>query len=108
MGDPRQLPATILSKQNQRLAFDRSLFQRLMDAGWPVRMLSVQYRMHPHIRRFPGKHFYDDELKVRTCMCTTHVRSGIRRAMLTVAVATHCYVLRIADCESVLCRTGTA
>lgn len=68
VGDPRQLPATILSKRNQRLAFDRSLFQRLMDAGWPVRMLSVQYRMHPHIRRFPGKHFYDDELTVRARM----------------------------------------
>lgn len=72
VGDPRQLPATILSKQNQRLAFDRSLFQRLMDAGWPVRMLSVQYRMHPHIRRFPGKHFYEDELKV----CSMHVACG--------------------------------
>jgi superfamily I DNA and/or RNA helicase len=74
VGDPRQLPATILSKASKKLDFDRSLFERLMAAGWPVKMLSVQYRMHPHIRRFPSKHFYNDELMVRSvcpsaCLC---------------------------------------
>lgn len=64
VGDPQQLPATILSKQSRNLAFDRSLFERLMQAGWPVKMLSVQYRMHPHIRRFPSNHFYHGNLQV--------------------------------------------
>ena len=65
VGDPQQLPATVLSKTSKALAFDRSLFERLMLAGWPVRRLSVQYRMHAAIRAFPSRHFYDNALVVR-------------------------------------------
>lgn len=79
VGDPQQLPATILSKQSRNLAFDRSLFERLMQAGWPVKMLSVQYRMHPHIRRFPSNHFYNGNLQVRPrSRCALCVLSPVR------------------------------
>jgi len=46
------LPAGIM-----RVA-ERSLFERLQDAGHPVLMLTTQYRMHPQIRAFPSNRFY--------------------------------------------------
>jgi senataxin len=66
VGDPQQLPATVLSQKSRALSFDRSLFERLMQAGWPVKVLTVQYRMHPQIRHFPSNHFYHGALIVRT------------------------------------------
>ncbi len=62
VGDPQQLPATVLSQRGRDLLFERSLFERLQQAGCPVHMLKVQYRMHPHIREFPSKHFYENQL----------------------------------------------
>lgn len=37
-----------------RLNMEVSLFERLERAGYPVHMLTVQYRMHPEIRQFPS------------------------------------------------------
>ena len=62
MGDPQQLPATVLSARARELALERSLFERLQAAGCPCRMLSVQYRMQPPIREFPSRHFYAGRL----------------------------------------------
>ena len=42
--------------------YDRSLFQRLEEAGTPVHMLDTQYRMHPCISDFPRRIFYDGNL----------------------------------------------
>ncbi|KAK9824183.1 hypothetical protein WJX72_008399 [[Myrmecia] bisecta] len=63
VGDPQQLPATILSQKAQALQMERSLFERLQLAGCPVQQLSVQYRMHPAIREFPSNHFYGGRLE---------------------------------------------
>ncbi|OII74527.1 RNA helicase [Cryptosporidium ubiquitum] len=62
VGDPKQLPATVLSRRAIERKYDISLFQRLQMSGHQVIMLSVQYRMHPQISAFPSKHFYDGEL----------------------------------------------
>ena len=62
VGDPQQLPATVLSARARELALERSLFERLQAAGCPCRMLSVQYRMQPPIREFPSRHFYAGRL----------------------------------------------
>ncbi|KAH8738688.1 SEN1 protein [Cryptosporidium ryanae] len=62
VGDPKQLPATVLSRRAIEHKYDISLFQRLQMSGFPVVMLGVQYRMHPDISAFPSKHFYDGEL----------------------------------------------
>ena len=62
VGDPQQLPATVLSVQAARLRLERSLFERLQQCGVPVTVLAVQYRMHPQIRYFPSQHFYQGEL----------------------------------------------
>lgn len=62
IGDPQQLPATVLSRTAKRLCYERSLFQRLQLCGVQVKMLSVQYRMHPHIAQFPAAYFYNNQL----------------------------------------------
>ncbi len=63
VGDPQQLPATIFSLSGRNTKFDRSLFQRLEEAGHDVHMLNTQYRMHPSISDFPRRIFYDGKLQ---------------------------------------------
>lgn len=63
VGDPQQLPATIFSTSGRTTKFDRSLFQRLEDAGHEVHLLDTQYRMHPDISFFPRQIFYGGYLK---------------------------------------------
>ena len=63
VGDPQQLPATVLSLEAKRRGYDTSLFERLQRGGYPSHMLRTQYRMHPNIRRFPSAHFYEGALK---------------------------------------------
>lgn len=63
VGDPVQLPATVISSTAQKLGYGTSLFKRFQGAGFPVQMLKIQYRMHPAISIFPSKEFYDGELK---------------------------------------------
>ena len=62
VGDPQQLPATIFNVSGRGSKFDRSLFQRLEEAGQPVYMLNQQYRMHPAISHFPRHIFYGGDL----------------------------------------------
>ena len=63
VGDPQQLPATILSEAAKAAAMERSLFERLQRQGCPVKVLTVQYRMDPEIRSFPSRHFYLNKLE---------------------------------------------
>ncbi|OIT05156.1 PREDICTED: uncharacterized protein LOC109223930 isoform X1 [Nicotiana attenuata] len=62
VGDPKQLPATVLSNIASKFSFQCSMFERLQRAGYPVNMLTQQYRMHHEICRFPSFHFYDGKL----------------------------------------------
>eukprot|EP01066_Platyproteum_vivax_P010931 Platyproteum_vivax@DN4931_c0_g1_i1.p2 len=62
IGDPKQLPATVFSKIAEEHGYGTSLFQRLQAGGCKVNMLTIQYRMHPEISRFPSKRFYNNEL----------------------------------------------
>ncbi|XVF45709.1 hypothetical protein PTKIN_Ptkin02bG0228300 [Pterospermum kingtungense] len=63
IGDPVQLPATVISPIAEKLGYGTSLFKRFQRAGYPVNMLKTQYRMHPEIRSFPSKEFYDEALE---------------------------------------------
>ncbi|BAT74038.1 hypothetical protein LR48_Vigan464s000400 [Vigna angularis] len=63
VGDPAQLPATVISDIAKNHRYGTSLFERLMEAGYPVKMLKTQYRMHPEIRSFPSSEFYGDSLQ---------------------------------------------
>ncbi|KAJ5612108.1 hypothetical protein N7510_005302 [Penicillium lagena] len=64
VGDPKQLPPTVLSKMASKFQYEQSLFVR-MQKNYPrdVHLLDVQYRMHPDISRFPSLTFYDGKLQ---------------------------------------------
>ena len=63
VGDPKQLPPTVFSKQATAFLYEQSLFVR-MQKNHPehVHLLDTQYRMHPDISLFPSKTFYDGKL----------------------------------------------
>ncbi|KAL2713828.1 helicase SEN1 [Vespula squamosa] len=68
VGDPNQLPATIISQQAKRFGLDQSLFSRIQNAfqrlkNNPIIMLTTQYRMTYAISYFPNKYFYGGKLK---------------------------------------------
>lgn len=70
VGDPKQLPATVLSNNGDIVkGLGRSLFERLQDAKYSrVHLLGTQYRMHPLIASFPSSHFYDSRLRNGPCV----------------------------------------
>lgn len=51
VGDPQQLPPTIMSSVARESGLGQSMFERFEKAGYPVTMLLEQYRMHPKISR---------------------------------------------------------
>ena len=63
VGDPKQLPPTVLSREAARFQYEQSLFVRMQDNHpGDVHLLDTQYRMHPEISSFPSKTFYDGKL----------------------------------------------
>lgn len=63
VGDPKQLPPTVLSREAARFQYEQSLFVR-MQSNHPqdIHLLDVQYRMHPNISVFPSNAFYEGKL----------------------------------------------
>ncbi|CAI6264635.1 unnamed protein product [Periconia digitata] len=63
VGDPKQLPPTVFSKEAAKFQYEQSLFVR-MQKNHPndVHLLDTQYRMHPEISLFPSQTFYDGRL----------------------------------------------
>ena len=63
VGDPKQLPPTVLSREAARFLYEQSLFVR-MQTNHPshVHLLDTQYRMHPDISQYPSQTFYDGRL----------------------------------------------
>ncbi|CAI8501126.1 unnamed protein product [Hanseniaspora opuntiae] len=62
VGDPNQLPPTVISKVATESNYDESLFSRLAKENSPY-LLNIQYRMHPEISNFPSKKFYESKLE---------------------------------------------
>ncbi|KAF4975965.1 hypothetical protein FZEAL_7317 [Fusarium zealandicum] len=64
VGDPKQLPPTVLSQSAAKFGYDQSLFVR-MQQNHPksVHLLDMQYRMHPEISMFPSREFYEGQLQ---------------------------------------------
>jgi hypothetical protein len=66
IGDPQQLPATVLSMEVQEKRLGTSSMQRLMASSQEKKtgyqLLATQYRMHPSICSFPNDQFYQGRL----------------------------------------------
>lgn len=58
------------------------LFTRLRSVGVHVRMLDIQYRMHPAIALFPSTEFYDGNLG----MASLHRTERLRRDLTGLAI----------------------
>ena len=64
VGDPKQLPACVLSHENQQTKRGESLMQRLIErCAYPSNLLDTQYRMHPAISLLPNRLFYENSLR---------------------------------------------
>ncbi|MGH0169189.1 UNVERIFIED_CONTAM: hypothetical protein FKN15_056362 [Acipenser sinensis] len=74
VGDPEQLPPTVISQKAREKRYDQSLMARLWKClhretkqnpgiQTPINFLSTQYRMHPDICEFPSKYIYKKALK---------------------------------------------
>ncbi|KAK4706046.1 hypothetical protein P7C70_g162, partial [Phenoliferia sp. Uapishka_3] len=76
VGDPKQLPPTVVSRAAQRAGYERSIFERIMNLNpGAVHLLSTQYRMHPSISAFPSTKFYDSKIADGPSMETSTSRS---------------------------------
>ena len=63
VGDPMQLPPTIMSRRASDLGLSKSMHDRLMnECGEDFIMLDQQYRMVPSISHFPSRQFYDGNI----------------------------------------------
>ncbi|XP_027204965.2 uncharacterized protein LOC113798605 [Dermatophagoides pteronyssinus] len=76
VGDPLQLPATVISRLAYNAGYGRSLFERFyqyqlqqsnsnefLSSSSSIIRLTQQYRMHEEICKFPSKLFYDSSLQ---------------------------------------------
>lgn len=63
VGDPNQLPPTVMSTLATKYSYQQSLFMRLeYTIANEVNLLSIQYRMHPDISKLPSRLFYNSKL----------------------------------------------
>ncbi|KAI0039527.1 hypothetical protein FA95DRAFT_1014274 [Auriscalpium vulgare] len=63
IGDHKQLPPVIKTREAELNGLGISLFERLTEEGVvPSIMLDLQYRMHPSISNFPSAEFYNRAL----------------------------------------------
>ena len=65
IGDHKQLPPTVLSKEALKQGLDRSLFERFMELYGEKfsNQLKIQYRMHRKIMEFSSREFYSSTLE---------------------------------------------
>uniref|UniRef100_A0A8C0W8S5 Probable helicase senataxin n=1 Tax=Castor canadensis TaxID=51338 RepID=A0A8C0W8S5_CASCN len=74
VGDPKQLPPTVISMKAQECGYDQSMmarFYKLLEENveqntigrLPILQLTIQYRMHPDICLFPSNYVYNKSLK---------------------------------------------
>jgi senataxin len=83
VGDPKQLPPTVFSKEAARFQYEQSLFVRMQNNfANEVHLLDTQYRMHPDISVFPSRTFYDGLLKDGDGMAGLRVQPWHKSALL--------------------------
>jgi superfamily I DNA and/or RNA helicase len=62
-GDHLQLPPTVLSQAAAREGLAVSILERAVNSGYPLSLLSVQYRMRQSIADFSSERFYDGKIE---------------------------------------------
>lgn len=64
VGDPKQLPPTVIDQSCQEACLGRSWMSAIYEI-YPnsVHLLDTQYRMDPEILRFPNEQFYDGRIQ---------------------------------------------
>ncbi|CAK9854930.1 unnamed protein product [Sphagnum jensenii] len=62
VGDPAQLPPTVISQQATEMGLAVSLFEHLQQCGVKPLLLDTQYRMHPALAAWPSRMFYGGHL----------------------------------------------
>lgn len=62
VGDQMQLGPQVICRESKLSGLDCSLFTRLIDLGVKPNILSIQYRMHPALSKFPSEFFYNNIL----------------------------------------------
>ena len=70
VGDPKQLPATIMSRAAVEYGYSRSLFARLMDCGHPVVQLKLQVRSWHGLGVLPLYHCLTSLAAACVCVST--------------------------------------
>ena len=79
VGDPKQLPATIMSQRADSLGLSKSMHERLMnELGVDHIMLDIQYRMKPAISVFPSTKFYGGKLRDGPNVISATYQSRVR------------------------------
>lgn len=83
VGDPKQLPPTVLSQSAARYGYDQSLFVRMQkNHEKDVHLLDTQYRMHPEISSFPRAAFYEGLLQDGDGMAKSRLQPWHRSTLL--------------------------
>ena len=64
IGDQKQLGPVVLHPQAKKVGMNISLFERMIKL-YPelLTMLTIQYRMHPEIVKFPSQQFYENKIQ---------------------------------------------
>ena len=64
IGDQKQLGPIVLHPQAEKYGMNVSLFERMLKL-YPqlFTMLTIQYRMHPEILKFPSEQFYENKIE---------------------------------------------
>ncbi|KAM7221030.1 hypothetical protein V8F06_003592 [Rhypophila decipiens] len=83
VGDPKQLPPTVLSQSAAKYGYDQSLFVRMQkNHGKEIHLLDMQYRMHPEISMFPSREFYEGLLQDGANMAKLRLQPWHESALL--------------------------
>ncbi|KAK5111760.1 hypothetical protein LTR62_004680 [Meristemomyces frigidus] len=83
VGDPKQLPPTVFSKEAAKFQYEQSLFVRMQNnSPDEIHLLDTQYRMHPDISIFPSRTFYDGLLKDGDALAKLRARPWHASALL--------------------------
>ncbi|GAA98737.1 uncharacterized protein L969DRAFT_14904 [Mixia osmundae IAM 14324] len=91
VGDPRQLPPTVLSTVAKDANYASSLFVRMQkNHADGVHLLSIQYRMHPSISAWPSEVFYGGELRDGPGIAALTASSWHRNPLLPPYSFLHC------------------